>query len=581
MTTQAPQLTWRAVGTGMVLGGALSLCNVYGSLKIGLSFNMSIVAALLGYAFWRGLAAAGARPFGLLENNINQTAASAGAFISSAGLVAPIPALAMLTGQTLSWPALSAWLFSVSALGVIVALGLRRHMILDEDLPFATGVATAETLREMYDQGQEAMARVRALLLAGLCAAWLAVIDFLFTLPKLHLPGNLSARSGGALERAGHPTVSPYNLTAALDPSLLLVGIGALIGLRPALSMLVGSVIAWGLLAPMALDAGWVAPRAPDAMWYGGLIKWLVWPGVALMVSGSLTGFAFSYRSVARALRRTRWGESSRYFVAVAAAALVVCVILQVVLFGIAVWLAVLAVVLTVLLAVVAARASGETSVTPVGPLGKVTQMMYGVLAPAQSATNLMAANVTAGAATQCGDLMHDLKSGHILGAHPLRQAIAQLLGALAGALVGSAAYLVLLPNPQEQLGTDQWPAPAAASWKAVAEVFDLGISGLPAGVIEAMVIAGSAGVLLAVLARTLPQRVRPWLPAPVSMGMAFVLPAFQVISIVLGAAAATAGRRLFATWTARFLIVAATGLIAGESVTGVGIALARLLVGD
>ena len=88
------QLTIRAVATGMVLGGLLSLCNLYSGLKIGWSNNMSVTAALLGFAFWRALASARAiAPFTLLESNVSQTAASAGAAISSAGLVAPIPAL--------------------------------------------------------------------------------------------------------------------------------------------------------------------------------------------------------------------------------------------------------------------------------------------------------------------------------------------------------------------------------------------------------------------------------------------------------------------------------------------------------
>ena len=88
-----PQLTLRAVITGMILGGVLSLCNVYTGLKIGWGFNMSITAALLSFGFYKMLETTlKAREWGMLENNINQTAASSAASISSAGLVAPIPA---------------------------------------------------------------------------------------------------------------------------------------------------------------------------------------------------------------------------------------------------------------------------------------------------------------------------------------------------------------------------------------------------------------------------------------------------------------------------------------------------------
>jgi hypothetical protein len=63
-------------------------------------------------------------------------------------------------------------------------------------------------------------------------------------------------------------------------------------------------------------------------------------------------------------------------------------------------------------LAIVALRVSGETNVTPVGPMGKVTQLSFAVLDPGNVSTNLMAANVTGGSASQAGDMMHDLKTG-------------------------------------------------------------------------------------------------------------------------------------------------------------------------
>ena len=82
----APQLTIRAVATGMILGGTLSLCNVYLGLKIGWGINMSITAALLGFGFWQFLkGTAGTSDFGKLENNVNQTAASSAASIVAGG----------------------------------------------------------------------------------------------------------------------------------------------------------------------------------------------------------------------------------------------------------------------------------------------------------------------------------------------------------------------------------------------------------------------------------------------------------------------------------------------------------------
>ncbi len=159
------QFTFRAIFTGMLLGGMLSLCNVYLGLKIGWGFNMSITAALLGFAFWYlSTSVFKTAPFGVLENNMNQTAASAAASISSAGLVAPIPALTMLTDYEWSYTVLVVWTLSVSLVGIVAAIGLRKQMLIVDDLPFPNGVATGETLREIYAKGAEALSRVKMLL---------------------------------------------------------------------------------------------------------------------------------------------------------------------------------------------------------------------------------------------------------------------------------------------------------------------------------------------------------------------------------------------------------------------------------
>ena len=166
--------TFRAVLTGALMGAALSLCNIYLGLKIGWGMNMSITAALLAFGVWQvAVRAFGLRPFGILENNLNQTGASAGAAISSAGLVAPIPALALLTGQTLSYPQLVVWVLSVGLVGVVAAIAVRKQLLVDGGLTFPGGVATGETLKEMYAHGAEAVDRVR-MLMAGVAAGALS-----------------------------------------------------------------------------------------------------------------------------------------------------------------------------------------------------------------------------------------------------------------------------------------------------------------------------------------------------------------------------------------------------------------------
>jgi uncharacterized oligopeptide transporter (OPT) family protein len=76
-----------------------------------------------------------------------------------------------------------------------------------------------------------------------------------------------------------------------------------------------------------------------------------------------------------------------------------------------------------------------------------------------------------------------------------------------------------------------------------------------------------------------LPGKARVWVPSPSSIGLAMVVPAYYSVSMFLGGAIALALTRTLPSWSARFLIVIASGLIAGESLTGVGIALQKMIV--
>lgn len=581
--TPRPELTLRAILTGIVIGALLTPCNIYSGLKIGWAFNMSIAAGLLAWGFWRlGQRIAATRQWDILENNINQTAASAAASIISGGLVAPIPALTLLTGQQLAWHWLSLWVFAVSALGIVVAAGLRNQMLLREKLAFPAGIATAETMTQIHGAGAEALARLRVLSGAAAVAGLVKGIDDL--LVKLPRPGPSSVLPWAAAPAvAAAPLPTFANLGFILDPSLLMLGFGAIIGLRAGLSILFGAVFAWGLLAPWLVARGWAEAGPADADWFAPLVTWLLWPGVTMMVVASLLSFAFSLLRLYR--RRDETRPSPRpAFSRFRGHLLGFCAVTALIafaaawLFGIGVWQSLLAAALSYVLAVVAARVTGETGITPIGAMGKVTQLTYGLAAPGNIVANLMSANITGGAAGQCADLMQDLKTGLLVGATPRFQIVAQVFGIAVGALVGSAVYLLLIPDPEAMLLTAEWPAPAVATWKAVAEVLAEGIGAIPPGAVPAMGIAAAAGVLLALSEVILPQRLARWLPSAPAMGLAFVLPAWNAISLCLGALLAALLMRLFPHWAERRTMALAAGLVAGESLVGIAVVMAGLL---
>jgi len=306
-------------------------------------------------------------------------------------------------------------------------------------------------------------------------------------------------------------------------------------------------------------------------------VEWLLWPGVSMMVCATLDTFAIQLaRGTGRGGARTGPRPPSPIklpAVVGLAVGAALAVVLQVALFDIALWMALLAVPLALVLAAVAARVVGETGIPPIGAIGKVSQLGFGVLAPGQAVTNLMTANVAGGAAGQCADLMNDFKVGHAIDASPSRQAVAQCFGILAGSVVGTLVYLALIPDPQGMLLTQEWPAPAVATWKAVAEALANGLDSVPPSARAAMLVGAVAGITLGVLEALMPPWRAAYLPSAVALGLAFVIPASISLMMFLGALVAWIVAMRSERLATRFTIAAAAGLVAGESIAGVGAA--------
>jgi uncharacterized oligopeptide transporter (OPT) family protein len=165
-----------------------------------------------------------------------------------------------------------------------------------------------------------------------------------------------------------------------------------------------------------------------------------------------------------------------------------------------------------------------------------------------------------------------------MIGATARFQIVAQSFGVTAGALAGSAVYLLLIPDPRAMLVTAAWPAPAVATWKAVAEVLAGGLASVPQGALPAMGIAAVAGIVLALLERLLPARYARFVPSAPAVGLAFVIPAWNALSLCLGAVLAAAAKRLAPSLAERHTMALAAGLVAGESLAGVATVAAGLL---
>jgi uncharacterized oligopeptide transporter (OPT) family protein len=582
----AVQLSPRAVVTGMVIGGVMSISNLYVGLKTGWGLGVTITACIIAFAVFRFLESVVPawrdRPFTILENYTMSSAASAAGYMSSAGLVSAIPALYLTTGRLLAWWEIGLWLAALSMLGVFMAIPLKRQLINIDQLPFPSGIATAETLRSMHEAGGDAVAKARALFGAGLAGALVAVWRDLVPQFKGLAAWAFPAEIPLWHSAAARDLLAKY--TIGIEGSLIMVAAGAIMGMRVAASMLVGSIVFYGVIGPILVERGIAQPG------YRGIVSWVLWPATAMMVASGLLSFAFKWRTVLRAfggLARLAGGAPeepgdplahvevpSSWFVAGTLASGAACVVLGHWLFGITWWMGILAVLVTFLLSIVAARATGETDITPIGAMGKITQLIYGVVAPTNITTNLMTASITSGAASHAADLLTDLKSGYLLGGNPRRQTISQFFGVIAGTIASVPAYLFVVQRNPERLGSEALPAPSAKVWAGVAELLAKGIQALPAGALEAIVVGALLGIALTLLEEFGPARLRPWLPSTTGLGIAGVIPAFNSLAMFAGALVAWSFARASAQAADRYTVPVSSGLIAGESLTGVAIIL-------
>jgi len=455
---------------------------------------------------------------------------------------------------------------------------MKRQMINIEQLRFPSGIAAAETLRALHSHGEKGLRSARALGLAGLLAAisqfWM---DGLKLISQTLEPYSLSELVGRLNTAVFGKAWMGRTVLFSWDPIFLAAG--ALVGLRVTVSMLLGGTLCWAVYVPILQRQGVVTGSG-----FKELVQWTVWGGVACMVTSGLLSFALQWRSMLRAFRHmgsmfSRGGDRvptavdvleapSSWFLTGQAISFVALAWLAHYTFDMPVWQSAVAVLLSFFLALVACRITGETDTTPIGPMGKVTQLIFGALSPGNTNVNLMSANITAGSATAAADLLTDLKSGYLLGANPRQQFWAQFSGIFVGTLVTVVCFRVLVPNASV-LGTDQFPAPAAQAWRAVAVALSQGLSTLGPVKTWSLAIGGFVGIVLPLLNKWCPQYEK-LIPSPAGLGLSWTFHWYYSLLFFLGALLGYAWQKQAPKQAEEYTFPVASGVIAGGSLMGV-----------
>lgn len=594
------ELSLRGLILGALLTTVFTAANVYLGLKVGLTFASSIPAAVISMAVLSAF-----KDSSILENNIVQTVASAAGTLSA--IIFVLPGL-VIVGWWTGFPFWQSFLICVSGgvLGVLFTIPLRRALVTNSDLPYPEGVAAAEVLKvgsgvrgETKDDSGEAKEGLRAVIFGTVASGGLAIVS-----ATRILAGEVTG-----VFRIGTVASSGYQIAW----SLALLGAGHLVGLSVGMAMLTGLIIAWAFAVPILTHlqpaaAGVTLAAHTMGIWRtqvrfigAGTIavaSFYTLGKLAKPVVGGLVSTLVASRAVGTRDDTDR-DLSPPWIYALAAVCLLIAGYLaftfakSTVLAPNAAMLTLIAVPFVLLGGFLIAGICGymagligasNSPISGVGILSIVLSASAILLAvsptqatrPALVAFALFITAIVFACATISNDNLQDLKTGQLVGASPMRQQIALIVGVVAGAAVippvlnllakaygfaGAPNVGVLAPNPL--------PAPQATLISALAQ-------GVIGGNLEWNMIGIGAlvGVGLILLDTMLGVLKKLRIP-PLAVGIGIYLPMSATFAVVVGAVISHwyDGRTRSMPNPARaerLGTLVASGLIVGESLWGV-----------
>ncbi len=576
------ELTVYSVSIGLALAVIMGAANVYLGLKVGMTVSASIPAAVVSMLLLRGLLGRQS----VLEANQAQTAASAGESLA-AGIIFTMPAL-VLVGVWHEFDLVLTTLVALAGglLGIVLMIPLRRVFVTADSLPFPEGVACAAVLRT----GQQAGDRDARQVIQG------ALFGFVFK-ALVSFVGVLK----GTLEGAWLVGRSVVYLGS--DLSVALLGVGLIVRLNIAALVFLGGGLGWLLSLPI-LSAGIASPENPVERAYAVWSQQVRYIGVGAMVVGGVVAIGQVWSGLGEAVRAllptARTGPAATQDASqdlplawIGALTLGCLVLTGSVYFlftgrlDVSLTATAIMFVMALFFTAVASYIVGlvGNSNSPVSGMTITTVLATGlllVLFGFTGTTGMLAilgvAAVVCCTACTAGDVCNDLKTGQLVGASPRRQQIMQIGGVAVAALIMAPVLQLLHDYTPGGIGGKELAAPQAQLFASLARGF-FGDGQLPWHLVGT-----GAGIGLALVGadRLLAQRGAAFRLhlMPVAVGM--YLPFGLSVPIFLGGLLSALLHRRRPTASDATAsqpgVLLASGAIAGEALTGVGIALAASL---
>lgn len=565
------QLTARGIAIGCIGCVIITAASAYTALKMGALPWPIVFAAIIALFFLKALNKGHAD---LNEANVTHTVMSAGSMVAG-GLAFTIPGAWMLgyADQT-SWPQLLAVALGGTILGSICTVLLRRRFIEEEPLEFPIGQAAAQTLVAGEAGGSTGRKLFGALGLAGVYT-WLR--DGLGALPAVFFQG-----------------VSIPGVSFGLYNSPLMMSMGFLVGTSSVVVWFLGALLgSFGIIVggtalglwDTATGQGITSSLGMGAMMGCGLavvVKMIASKALDAMRANNNNRSKSDEGASASAEKDSEATSSARTFRArltaglialgAAAVALVLCIVLQ-----LSAPVSIVVVVLSFVTCAMAAQSCGQTGIDPMEIFGLIVLLLVAAFSDSTQVQLFYVAGVIAVACGLAGDVMYDFKAGHILGTDWRCQWFGQAIGSVLGAVVSVAVMMVLL----SAYGADAF-GPQGSFVAAQASVVATMVSGIPS--LPAFLVGLAIGaVLYFVKAPAMMLGLGIYLPFYMSAAAFFgamVKLAYDKICERRRAAAPEAEREKMHLRHEQTSLVVASGLIGGESVVGVLIALFAIASG-
>jgi putative OPT family oligopeptide transporter len=559
--SKSPELTFRSIVVGLVVALIIGSAYPYCVLKLGFGPNLSVVSAFFGFiALVLILRAAGTNA---RENNIVQTmGTSAG---QTAFMCVLLAAFDLLNAKGVLNPPIHLgtwqiffWLCSASLLGILLAVPMRRHYIDEENLTYADGLAAGETIKVLHEGREQGISAgpVQALGIGTAASGFLMLVTTYFKWMRdtWFLPGGEAMRVG-------------FNI------SLLGFGSGLLVGFRICLSMALGTAISWFILPRFLFSHGMITELT-----FPITLRWVMWPATGLMVAGGLTSLALKWNLIVKTFRGLRTSkmesiEFSMRWVAIGSVIMtvVICVV-QYISMGIPIWLSFIAILLSLPLMLVGLRVLGETNWGPISAMSNMMQAIFAFISPGNVPVNMSSSGLTGTIAVTSEALMQDFKAGQLLKSNPRSLTIAQLIAAPVGSIATAIVYPIL--RDKFGIGDTGLSAPISVKWAGFAELLTKGLNALPPGCLVGLVIGIAVGILLTLMAEKWGDNV----PSPSAMGIGMLITAAVLMTFILGGVVQLIWAKVSPQTEKDYRIPLASGLIAGEAIIAVVLAIMAAL---